>query len=199
MGNSNVPVMLFPFSVGSRCLVTSKVPTSSCVSYHPLSTVLLGNAPQMCFTTSMIRDFFRKNISSSIIQCNWHVLDSFHDKCMNVFCCCKLCVAQNISHCTFCTLLAGLPGFARDSCSIIMSICAFHFYIIYFHFFSADHGIPQTFDYILTPKPPQHAPWCIEGLIVFSLCPFRDESADVYQIWCQSVQPFGRFSRLLHF
>ena len=44
--------------------------------------------------------------------------------------------------------LAGLPGFARDSCSIIMSICAFHFYIIYFHFFSADHGIPQTFDYI---------------------------------------------------
>ena len=24
------------------------------------------------------------------------------------------------------------------------------FYIIYFHFFSADHGIPQTFDYILT-------------------------------------------------
>ena len=48
------------------------------------------------------------------------------------------------------TRLAGLPGFARDSCSIIMSICAFHFYIIYFHFFSADHGIPQTFDYILT-------------------------------------------------
>ena len=47
-------------------------------------------------------------------------------------------------------LLAGLPGFARDSCSIIMSICAFHFYIIYFQFFSADHGIPQTFDYILT-------------------------------------------------
>ena len=47
-------------------------------------------------------------------------------------------------------ILAGLPGFARDSCSIIMSICAFHFYIIYFHFFSADHGIPQTVDYILT-------------------------------------------------
>ena len=47
-------------------------------------------------------------------------------------------------------ILAGLPGFARDSCIIIMSICAFHFYIIYFHFFSADHGIPQTFDYIFT-------------------------------------------------
>ena len=48
-------------------------------------------------------------------------------------------------------ILAELPGFAQDSCSIIMSIWAFHFYIIYFHFFSADHGIPQTFDYILTP------------------------------------------------
>ena len=47
-------------------------------------------------------------------------------------------------------VLAGLPGFARDSCSIIMSICAFHFYIIYFHFFYVDHGIPQTFDDILT-------------------------------------------------
>ena len=47
-------------------------------------------------------------------------------------------------------ILAGLPGFARDSCSIMMSICAFHFYIIYFHFSFADHGIPQTFDYILT-------------------------------------------------
>ena len=46
--------------------------------------------------------------------------------------------------------LAGLPGFARDSGSIIMSICAFHFYIIYFYFFSADHGIPQIFDEFLT-------------------------------------------------
>ena len=46
--------------------------------------------------------------------------------------------------------LAGLPGFARDSSSIIMYICAFYFDIIYFHFFSADHGIPQTFYYILT-------------------------------------------------
>ena len=52
--------------------------------------------------------------------------------------------------CVFINILAGLPGFARDRCSIIMSICAFHFYIIYFHFFSADHGIPQTFDHILT-------------------------------------------------
>ena len=51
---------------------------------------------------------------------------------------------------TYIYILAGLPGFARDSCSIMMSICAFHFYIIYFHFSSADHGIPQTFYYILT-------------------------------------------------
>ena len=35
--------------------------------------------------------------------------------------------------------------------------------------------------------------------VFFSLCPFPYESADVYQISCQSVQPFGRFSRLLHF
>ena len=46
---------------------------------------------------------------------------------------------------------------------------------------------------------PQNSPLGIEGLIVFSICPFPDESADVYQIWCQSVQQFGRFSRLLHF
>ena len=30
--------------------------------------------------------------------------------------------------------------------------------------------------------------YCVR--IVFSLCPFPDESADVHQIWCQSVQPF---------
>ncbi len=29
------------------------------------------------------------------------------------------------------------------------------------------------------PKTPHNAPWNIEGLIVFSLCPFPDESADV--------------------
>ena len=45
---------------------------------------------------------------------------------------------------------------------------------------------------------PQNAPWDIEGQIVFSLRPFPDESADVYQIWCQSVQPFDSFSRLLN-
>ena len=28
------------------------------------------------------------------------------------------------------------------------------------------------------------------------LCPFPDESADVYQIWCKSVQPFDSLPRL---
>ena len=37
----------------------------------------------------------------------------------------------------------------------------------------------------LTPHPPN-----VEGRILSSLCPFPDESADIYQIWCQSVQPF---------
>ena len=40
---------------------------------------------------------------------------------------------------------------------------------------------------------------CIfEGQIVFTLCPFPDEPADVYQIRCQSVQPFDSFPRLLN-
>ena len=52
----------------------------------------------------------------------------------------------------------------------------------------------------LTPKPPPpQCPLVYRGANCFSLCPFPDESADVYQIWCQSVQPFGRFSGLLHF
>ena len=42
----------------------------------------------------------------------------------------------------------------------------------------------------------RNALWGIEGRIVFSLCPFPDESADVYQIWCRSVQPFDSFPRL---
>ena len=40
--------------------------------------------------------------------------------------------------------------------------------------------------------------WVIEGRILFSLCRFPDESADVNQSWCQSVQPFDSFSRLLN-
>ena len=48
------------------------------------------------------------------------------------------------------------------------------------------------------PKTPQKCPLGYWGRIVFSLCPFPDESADVYQIRCQSVQPFDSFPRLLN-
>ncbi len=47
-------------------------------------------------------------------------------------------------------------------------------------------------------KTHQNAPWGIVGRLVFSLCQFPDESADVNQSWCQSVQPFDSFSRLLN-
>ena len=47
-------------------------------------------------------------------------------------------------------------------------------------------------------KPPKMPPWGIVGRIVFSLCPFPDESTEVYQIWCKSVQPFDSFPRLLN-
>ena len=66
--------------------------------------------------------------------------------------------------------------------------------------FAASHLVDfQTFE-LLTPykPPPPNTPWDIEGLIVFSLCPFPYESAGAYQIWCQSVQPFGRLSRCLN-
>ena len=47
-------------------------------------------------------------------------------------------------------------------------------------------------------KPPKMSPRGIVWRIVFSLCPFPDESKDVYKIWCQSVQPFDSFPRLLN-
>ena len=56
----------------------------------------------------------------------------------------------------------------------------------------------STYFWICDPLNPQTAPCDIEGRIVFSLCPFPDESADVCQIWCQSVQLFDRFPRLLN-
>ena len=49
-----------------------------------------------------------------------------------------------------------------------------------------------------TPKTPQNAPCGIVGRLVFNLCPFPDESADVNQSWCKSIQPFDSFSRLLN-
>ena len=45
--------------------------------------------------------------------------------------------------------------------------------------------LPKTFKFV-TPNSPRHAPWGIEGRLVF-ICPFPDESADVNQSWCQSV------------
>ena len=45
------------------------------------------------------------------------------------------------------------------------------------------------------PKTSQMPPWYLEELIVFSLCPFPDESTHVCQIWCQLVNPFGSYSR----
>ena len=44
----------------------------------------------------------------------------------------------------------------------------------------------------MTPPPGSRGTVCFQRL-----CPFPCESADVYQIWCQSVQPFGRFSTFL--
>ena len=45
-------------------------------------------------------------------------------------------------------------------------------------------------------KPSKMPPWCIVGRIVFSLCPFPEESTNVYRIWCQLVYPFGSSPRL---
>ena len=47
-------------------------------------------------------------------------------------------------------------------------------------------------------KTPQDVPCGIEGRFVFKLFPFPDESVNVNQSWCQSVQPFDSFSRLLN-
>ena len=85
------------------------------------------------------------NVTQNIHDCWPHAMDVTKDRKTN-----SNIKSSFLHHLLHIVILAGLPGFARDSCSIIMSICAFHFYIIYFLFFSADHGIPQTFDYILT-------------------------------------------------
>ena len=56
--------------------------------------------------------------------------------------------------------------------------------------------LPKTFE-CLTPKPPQVPP-CVSRGNLFGVYPFPDGSADVCQIWCQSVQPFDSFPRLLN-
>ena len=57
--------------------------------------------------------------------------------------------------------------------------------------------LPQPREFV-TPKTPRNAPWGIVGRLVFSICPFHDESTDENQSWCQSVQPFDSFPRLLN-
>ncbi len=46
-------------------------------------------------------------------------------------------------------------------------------------------------------KPPQVPP-CVSWANLFGVYPFPDESAHVYQIWCQSDQPFDIFPWLLN-
>ena len=57
--------------------------------------------------------------------------------------------------------------------------------------------LPQTFECVTTHNVSK-CPWCNVGRIVVSLCPFPYEAADVYQMWCQSVQPFDSFPILLN-
>ena len=71
--------------------------------------------------------------------------------------------------------LVGLPGFARDSCRIILIITISALYFYFLFFFSGDHGIPLTFDKILTLIKPKQlrllnpaskcSPWCLMGPI----------------------------------
>ena len=53
----------------------------------------------------------------------------------------------------------------------------------------------STYFWIRDPQNPPKCPWVIVGRIV---CPFPDESLDVYHIRCQSVPPFDSFLRLLN-
>ena len=53
---------------------------------------------------------------------------------------------------------------------------------------------PDLNFYPLTP-PPQCPP-CVSRGNLFGVYPFPDKSAHLCQIWCQSVQPFGSFSRI---
>ena len=56
--------------------------------------------------------------------------------------------------------------------------------------------LPKPFE-CLTPKTPQVPP-CVWRGNLFGVYPFLDGSADVCHIWCQSVQPFDSFPRLLN-
>ena len=55
---------------------------------------------------------------------------------------------------------------------------------------------PRLFNCWPHKPPPPNAAVGYRGANCFSLCPFPDESTDVYRISCQSVHPFGSFPRL---
>ena len=51
---------------------------------------------------------------------------------------------------------------------------------------------------VWTPKIPPQVPPCVSWGNLFGVYPFPDEAAHVYQIWCQSDQPFDIFPWLLN-
>ncbi len=57
-----------------------------------------------------------------------------------------------------------------------------------------DHNFPVFWSH----KTTHNATLWYRGANCLSICPFPDESTDVYQIWCQSVQPFDSFPILLN-
>ena len=85
---------------------------------------------------------------------------------------------------------------------IVFSLCPFpdestDMYQIWCQSVQPFYSFPEHLS-LWPPKKLRNAPGVLGGWIVFSLCPFIDESADVYQIWCQSVQPFNSFPILLN-
>ena len=57
--------------------------------------------------------------------------------------------------------------------------------------------LPMTFE-CLNPLTPPPMPPCVSWGNLFGVYPFLDEYAHVYQIWCQSVQPFHIFRWLFN-
>ena len=113
------------------------------------------------------------------------------------------------------SLLAGLPGFARDSKLLLFSADMIFPTMLAPHritnpgvSLNGNTGIlTQLADtrklFMLWPpgrhiNPPK-SPLGYRGANCFSLCPFPGESAGVYQMLCQLVHPFGSYSRFLNF
>ena len=59
-------------------------------------------------------------------------------------------------------------------------------------------SFPPDFWICDTLKPPKCHPRVSRDNF-FRLCQYPGKSEHVYQMWCQSVQPFGSFSRFLNF